>query len=289
MTRVKPVLLGLQLLAAASLAPPPPAVAAGTAAAGAAAAGADSRPIDVRYAISLLGLPLGTGRITGTVGPHDYRLEATGRLTGLAGVVMSTRGAATATGRHDGSGLVPATFAATAATSNYTLTIRMAMARGDAKAVEITPPWEPRPDRIPLTPADQHGIVDPVSAALMPVPGTGDVIGPAACDRTLPLFDGGVRFDVILSYAGTRQVKAPGYSGPVAICTARYRPIAGYRPGRPVTRFMTENKEMDVWLAPVAGTRFVIPYRVSVLTMVGTTVIEATAFEAGTRPAPAAR
>ena len=105
-------------------------------------------------------------------------------------------------------------------------------------------------------------------------PGTGDPIGPAACNRTLPLFDGGVRFDITLAFTGVRQVKGPGYAGPVAVCSARYKPIAGHRPDRPATKFMTNNKEMEVWLAPVGGTHFVVPYRISILTMIGTTVIE---------------
>ena len=42
---------------------------------------------------------------------------------------------------------------------------------------------------------------------------------------------------------------------------------------------MTDNKEMEVWLAPVEGTRFVVPYRISVLSMLGTTVIEPTEFD----------
>jgi hypothetical protein len=41
---------------------------------------------------------------------------------------------------------------------------------------------------------------------------------------------------------------------------------------------MTDNKSMEVWLVPVAGTRVVLPFRISVLTMIGTAVIEADDF-----------
>jgi hypothetical protein len=44
---------------------------------------------------------------------------------------------------------------------------------------------------------------------------------------------------------------------------------------------MAENKSMEVWLAPVGASRIVMPWRISVATMVGTTVIEATEFSAG--------
>lgn len=255
--------------------------AAGVQAAPAGRSGPPSRQLRLHYAVSLIGLPLGTASVIGTVGPASYRLEANGKLTGLAGVIVNSKGAATATGSLAGGKVNPATFAATAATSNYVLTIRMAMAGGTAEKVEITPPYPQRPDRVALTEADRRGIVDPLSSFVMAVPGTGELVGPAACNRTLPLFDGGVRFDVTLAFTAVRQVKGPGYAGPVAVCSARYRPIAGHRPDRPATKFMTDNKEMEVWLAPVEGTRFVVPYRISVLSMLGTTVIEPTEFDIG--------
>ncbi len=238
----------------------------------------ESDQVHLRYAITLIGLPLGTAQVNGVIGPSAYRLEATGRLTGLAGVLLTSRGAATATGSLAGGRVSPATFAATAATSRDTLTIRIAMAGGAAKGVEIVPRLEPRPDQVPLSDADKRDIVDPLSSFVMAVPGVGDPIGPAACNRNLPIFDGGVRFNVTLSFTGMRQVSAPGYGGPVAVCAARYTPVAGHRPERPATKFMTENKEMEVWLAPVGRTRFVMPFRISVMTMIGTTVIEATEF-----------
>jgi hypothetical protein len=38
---------------------------------------------------------------------------------------------------------------------------------------------------------------------------------------------------------------------------------------------MEENKDMQVWLAPVEGTRFLLPLRIAVRTMIGMSVIEA--------------
>jgi hypothetical protein len=73
-------------------------------------------------------------------------------------------------------------------------------------------------------------------------------------------------------------VQAKGYSGPVAVCNARYTPIAGHRNRKPV-QFMAENRDMQVWLAPIGDSRVLAPFRISVATMVGQTVIEASDFE----------
>ncbi len=44
---------------------------------------------------------------------------------------------------------------------------------------------------------------------------------------------------------------------------------------------MEDNREMSVWLAPVEGTRALIPLRISVLTTIGTNIIEATRWTQG--------
>ena len=251
--------------------------------AAASAAPSSSPPIEasalhLRYGVSLIGLPIGTASVDGTIGAAGYRLEGAGKLTGLAGIIVDTKGAVTAAGTLAGGHVNPASFAASAGTPNYLLTIRMAMEHGTATGVEITPMYQQTPDRIPVTPADRRNIIDPMSSLIMAVPGTGEVIGPQSCNRTIPIFDGGVRFNVLLAYTGTRQVTSSAYTGPVAVCAARYQPISGYRPNRPVNKFMADNKQMETWLAPVGKSRFVVPYRISVMSMIGMVVIEATDF-----------
>ena len=59
------------------------------------------------------------------------------------------------------------------------------------------------------------------------------------------------------------------------VCAARYNPIAGHRTGRKSTQFMADNKDMEVWLAPVEGPRVLLPLRISIRTMIGTTLIDA--------------
>ena len=44
---------------------------------------------------------------------------------------------------------------------------------------------------------------------------------------------------------------------------------------------MADNKDIEVWLAPIGGTNVLMPYRISVRTMVGIAVAEATEFRVG--------
>jgi Protein of unknown function (DUF3108) len=169
----------------------------------------------------------------------------------------------------------PSAFAARARTSAGERTLRMALVNGNAVAISIEPPLEPKLDKVPVSEVHKRAIIDPLSAVIAPVM-RGSLTDPANCNRTVPVFDGGARFNMVLSYAGTQTVEKPGYSGPVLVCNVRYVPIAGHRPHRPATRFMQENRDMSVWLAPVEGARVLVPLRISVKTMIGTSVVEAT-------------
>lgn len=242
---------------------------------------ASAESVRVRYSVKMIGLPLGTAGLNGSFDAASYKLAVDAKLTGVAAMVSSTQGAATATGAVSQGRVAPASYANTSANSKETRTVRMAMTAGTVRGVDISPPFDDNAGRVPLTDAHKRNIVDPLSALVMPVPGSEPLVGPASCNRTLPIFDGYTRFDVSLSYVGTRQIKVKGYEGPVSVCAARYTPIAGHRPDRKQTQFMTNNRQMEVWLAPLTNARFVVPYRISVATQIGTTVIEASEMSFG--------
>jgi hypothetical protein len=237
--------------------------------------------IEARYSITLAGLSIGKASLSGQLNGPSYVLNVSSALTGIVGAVSQGRGAATARGNVSGTNVLTNGFSLSATNGRDTRNIQIAAASGSVRNVTIEPPFVAQPDdstRIPLRDSHKVGVLDPVSALIMPVR-SGNPMDKANCDRRLPVFDGNQRFDVVLSYAGTRQVRnEDGYSGPVLICTARYIPVAGHRPDRRVTKFMAENRNMDAWLAPANGGKVLIPYRISVKTMIGTTVIEAESF-----------
>ncbi len=241
---------------------------------------AQAETLSVQYSVKLIGLTLGTASLNSRIDPTSYQIEASAKLTGIATMVANSKGAATSSGLFLQGKVAPNAYATTSSNSRLTRTIRMGMNAGVVRGSEITPPFDEGLNRVPIQEIHKRGIIDPLSSLLMPVGGTGPVIGPAACDRNLPVYDGWTRFDVNLHYVGVRQVRGNGYAGPVAVCAARYVPIAGHRPDRPGTKFMADNRNMEVWLAPVGASRVVAPYRISVATMVGTTVIEALSFNA---------
>ena len=77
------------------------------------AATAEAETVRLRYGISLLGLPIGSAAVTANIASGKYKLDANAKLTGLAGVIVNSKGAATATGNFGADRVTPATFAAT--------------------------------------------------------------------------------------------------------------------------------------------------------------------------------
>ena len=248
---------------------------------------ASAASLSAEYAISFAGLPVGMADLSANLGER-YKTDIQARLTGLAGAITGGSARASAAGMLTGNRPLPASYTVTSRSSSEQRTVRMGMTSGNVASIQIVPPLEEKDDRVAIKDVHKRGILDPVSALVMPAYGRGEPLDPAVCNRTLPVFDGAARFDVVLSYAGTRTVDKPGYAGPVVVCNARYVPVAGHRPGRPATKFMEDNRDLSVWLAPVEGARVFLPLRISVRTTRGTLVVEATRWNAdnGGKPIP---
>ncbi len=253
----------------------------------AAPAGAES--IKAHYALSLMGLSIGSAYATGVVEPQNYRVDISMRTTGLANIVNNTKGAATASGNLSASGPSPSHYANTTSNSEETRTVRMTLGGNAVRAVEVKPePWDAGA-RVPITDDMTRRIVDPVSALIMAVPAGQDLNGPAACSRTISVYDGVTRFDVRLTYAGSQTAQTRGYNGPVAVCSARYTPIAGHRPDSNSTRYMAANNDMTVWLAPLPDAHVVAPIHIDIKTAAGKLVIDAAEFSIGQHHADSRR
>ena len=246
--------------------------------------------LEARYTASLAGIPLGTGIWVIDIAPDQYTAVASGRTSGLVKLISDGSGSGGSRGIVHGASMVPTSYASSTTTDKKTDEVRMTLRAGAVKDVSAEPPLIPSPDRVPVTEAHRKGVTDPMSAAIIPVAGTGDVLTPDACKRKLAIFDGRQRADIDLVFKRMDRVKADkGYQGPVVVCTVLYRPVAGHRPERPAIKYLVETREMEMWLAPIAGTRVLVPFRFSVPTPFGAGVLQATYFVAQPQPTQALR
>ncbi len=245
--------------------------------------------LDARYIATLAGVPIGKGAWVIEIANDQYTAAASGMTTGLARVFASGQGSSASRGQVKNGNLVPASYASNVAMDHRSEELRITLINGVVKEIGIEPPSPPQFDRIPITEAHRRGVVDPMTGVLMRVNGSASPLSPEACNRSIPVFDGRMRFDLKLSFKRMEEVQAEqGYQGPAVVCTVLFSPVAGYVPERPTIKYLMRQRDMELWLVPVAGTRVLVPFRFQVPTPLGMGVLQATRFVSMPQPARAA-
>ncbi len=264
------------------------AAAAWAAAAAVAAAAALTSPafaqgrLTAQYRISVAGIPIGRGDFTAEIFADRYVAAGSGSAAGFLRILVSGEGTVTARGVVSNGRLAATEFTATLDEDDDHSTAKMSFDNGTVKDL-VSESSAPAEDRIPLTEAHRHGVIDPVSAMLVPA---GEALSPAPCQRTLPIFDGRRRYDLRLSFKRMDNVKTDkGYRGAVVVCAAEFRPIAGHRVDSTLVKYLSDGRDLELWLAPIAGTTLLGPYRLSVANLIGSLAIEAMRYESVRLPA----
>jgi Protein of unknown function (DUF3108) len=235
--------------------------------------------LDARYAITMTGISIGKARWTAAIGRDHYTAAASGRASGILAVLIKGEGAIQVEGAVQDGRLLPTGFTSKITRDHEQSEFKMTLEAGNVTRLDITETDKSK-DRVPVTDADRRGIIDPVSAMLIPVAGSGEVLTQDACRRTLPIFDGRRRYDLALRFKRMDKVKADkGYQGAVVVCGVALKPIAGYRRSSRLVKLLA-GRDIELWLAPIAGTRVLAPFRLSIASMVGNMVVRATQFEA---------
>src|SRR5262249_24149090 len=115
-----------------------------------------------------------------------------------------------------------------------------------------------------------------------------DTSVPQACQRTLSIFDGRMRYDLQLAFKRLERVRSErGYQGVAVVCAVRFSPIAGHVPERYAIKYLVQLRDIELRLAPISGTRAIVHYRVTFPTPVGLGVMQATQFVSMPQPSKA--
>jgi hypothetical protein len=235
--------------------------------------------LDARYEATLAGIPVGKGAWTIEIADDQFSAAASGGTSGLLKAFAGGSGTGAAQGRVVNGALVASSYSATTTTSKKSEAIRISLVNGNVKEFAIEPEPPVDADRLPVTDAHRRGVYDPMTGAMIKVPGTSEVLSPDSCRTGAGIFDGRMRYDLKLDFKRMETVKAEkGYHGPVVVCAVYFTPVAGYIPDRPVIKYLAAQRNIEIAFAPVAGTRILVPFRMTVPTPLGTAVLEATQF-----------
>jgi len=245
--------------------------------------------LDASYTISFARIRVGDIAATGVFGESEYSISARGRAGGIIKVLVDGEASFSTHGTIKDGYPVPTTFTSKMVSGAETSDVTMVLDEGKVKELAATVP-PPKSDRVPVTQSNRQGIVDPLTAMLFSAAAAGEGLARDVCRHTLPIFDGQRRYDLKLAFKRMDKVTAEkGYAGPVVVCSVSYEPIAGHRPSTPLIKYLSEGREMEMALAPVAGTRLLTPFRMLVESALANLVIEANQFEVTAQPQDASK
>ena len=235
--------------------------------------------VDAHYQIQWLGAHIGDFKFKSSVANERYELRATADVSVFFGAV-TWKGVTQSSGSLSSSGPSPATYSFQYRTGDKRENVQMRFAQRSVRDIEISPVFRPSSRRVPLTEAHLRNVVDPLSAAIL-VSQTGAArSGEQACNRKIPIFDGKLRYDLVLSYKGKQSVTQRGNLGGNAyVCRVRYVPVAGHKASKDDDDYVTGNSGIEVWLVPMPQANLMVPYYISIPTPAGSASMIATKFD----------
>src|ERR1700737_3987667 len=235
--------------------------------------------LDAQYEASLAGIPIGKGGWTIEIGDDVFSASAQGGTSGLMKAFSGGTGSGASQGRVVNGALVASSYVATTNTSKKSETIRLTLANGSVKEFSIEPEPPVDADRIVVTEAHRKNVFDPMTGAMLRAPANMDPLSPDVCRTGAGIFDGRLRYDLKLDYKRSETVKAEkGYHGPAVVCAIYFTPVAGYIPDRPGIKYLAQQRNIEIAFVPIAGTRMLVPFRMTIPTPFGPAVLEATSF-----------
>ena len=208
---------------------------------------ADPNPpglLDMHYDFYVGGLPIAEIDLSGTISPEGYTASTSVVTRGILELLVAGRVTAQATGyRRPYGHLAPDAYATDYSTRSETRSVQISYDGASPEAVAIEPPEDA--ESFAADAADAEGALDPVTAAVMlMMPGERDLL----CNRTIPVFDGKRRYDIVLLPISRRpagdEPPALEWAAPTVRCFGIYERIAGFE-----EELQTEQRyyPFDVW------------------------------------------
>jgi hypothetical protein len=227
------------------------------------------------YTVSLYGLTLARTSFTSTIDGNQFSVSGTIATAGVARIVDDTKGTTAVHGKLSETGARPDSFRIDYTSGRKHKRTAIDFADGTVSRTVNVPPLKKRKNWVPLGPDDLKAATDPLSGILLRADSPAEV-----CGRTLRYYDGELRADITLSYAGKAPMTIPGYSGDTVLCDARFTPIAGYRKGNSTIEYLKKRGRIKVAFAPMGSMGMYVPVSASVGTRIGTVTVRADRFAA---------
>jgi len=167
----------------------------------------------------------------------------------------------------------PTGYKLTFKSKSKTGSVTLGFDKAGVKTVALEPPKPPHPDAVPVKPEDLKSVFDPMSSILAMTHGNAG----NPCDRTIPIFDGKIRFNLVMSSKGEQSIKETKPSGQpkeLKVCKVKYVPIAGHKP-KDFAKPWVDYDAMEITFRPIPSANVYVPYSVTIPTTIGSAVMAA--------------
>jgi len=228
------------------------------------------------YEATLVGVTVATGTLSVDVKDGQYSATFNAASSGLVGVFKKFSYTLTSRGHVINNALVPDSYHASSASGDETEEVHVSFVKGNARESRIVPEPHPAPGRIAPTEAELNGVSDDLTAFAVRAPASGAVATAAACQASTPVFNGWVRYDRKRVFIRMEEENTAVYRGPLVVCHVGLAPVAGYTPAG--MKEAGAQRGGEIAFAPVAGTRLLVPFRITSQTGIGVLTIRATRF-----------
>ncbi|MBB4065134.1 DUF3108 domain-containing protein [Gellertiella hungarica] len=220
------------------------------------------------YRIAIGGLPVARAVFSTRIDKTRYSISGRVNTSGLADLIADIRAETSVSGTYAGGALKARNYDLTYSSGKKTRVYRVNFNGGRVVSNSISP--EPvRPEGwVPVTARHLRSVLDPLSGLVFPE-------GKKVCPRSLPIFDGETRMDLVLAAKGTKPFKFDGYAGEAMVCSVRFVPKGGYKQGRKDIEYLKRSSEMEIWFASAGKVRLMAPVFVRIPTQIGMLTISA--------------
>ena len=238
--------------------------------------------LDATYTITMTGVSIGQLNWTSRLTNKDYESSAKGKASGLLSVLLDGQASLRTHGNIAEGHLAASLFQSSIQDDDGDSEIRMMLDGGSVTELTVQDAT-PNKDRVPVKDADRRNIEDPLTAMLFAANNGADPLLPETCNRMLAIFDGARRYTLVLSFKRRDKIAIEhSYAGPVLVCGMTLVPISGHKADSAIVKYVAKKDDLEMWLAPIAGTSIAAPIRFRAPTLLGTLELRAEKFEATT-------
>lgn len=224
------------------------------------------------YSITLAGISVARATFVTEVAERNYTISGSFKASGLVEVFTDISAQTSVSGRIASDRMEARRYSLIYRSGKSVRTYDVRYRNGNVTETILDPEPKGRPDTwIPVTEADLKAVLDPISGLILPQ-------SEETCPRTLPIYDGESRMDLVLSPKGEKTMKVEGVETNVIVCGIRYIPRSGFRQGRDDIEYMSKSSGLEIWFAKSNTLKVYAPVYARVPTRIGPLHITAVKF-----------